>query len=69
MRVIEGWWEWTSSLGESSFCLGIVSLEHDDETLEPLDGAWSKDSLPKLAALAAELGIRVFDSENGRFIE
>lgn len=69
MRVIEGWWEELQWASSSSFCLGFVSLEHDDENLAPLDGAWSKDSLPKLAALAATLGVRVFDSENGRFIE
>lgn len=69
--ILEGWWEEVDFLDvpEHVFCLGIVSLEHEDENLVPLDGCWHRESLPKLAALAAELGVRVKDSENGQFIE
>ena len=71
--VIEGWWEENFQLvedvSENVFCLGLVSLEHEDENLAPLDGCWSRESLPKLAALAASLGVRIHNPEQGWFLD
>lgn len=69
MIVLNGWWEEQDLVEHASsvFCLGIVSLEYEE--LEPLDGCWSRESLPKLAALAASLGVRINNPEEGWFLD
>jgi len=69
MLVIEGFWDSTDQSDNEVFVLGWVSETHDRDDLSVLDGSWSRASLPKLAAIAAELGVRIVDSSTGKLIE
>jgi hypothetical protein len=53
--------------GSSVLVLGYVS--DDYPSLAPLDGCWSRESFPELAALAASLGVKIYISEEARYVE
>ena len=69
MLVIEGFWDSLNQSDKEVFVLGWVSETHDREDLSVLDGSWSRESLPKLAAIAANLGVRIKDESTGKFID
>jgi hypothetical protein len=69
MLVIEGFWDSIDQSDDEVFVLGWVSETHDRDDLAVLDGSWSRQSLPKLAAIAADLGVRIKDESTGQFIE
>lgn len=60
--VLNGWWDEID--GTSFFTVGWL----EDEKLEPLEGAWARESLPKLSELAKELNVAIWDSECDRWI-
>ena len=68
VKVIEGFWDSHDQSDQEFFVLGLVSLTHDD-SLAPLDGSWSRESFPKLAEIAAKLGVRISNPEEGKFID
>jgi hypothetical protein len=69
MLVIEGFWDSIDQSDNEYFVLGWVSETHDRDDLANLDGSWSRASLPKLAEIAADLGVRIVDSSTGKFID
>ena len=63
-KIVMGYWDEIG--GQILFCLGYLSLEQ--ESLEPLDGAWTRESIPKLLELAQSLGVRIQDKNTGEWL-